>query len=272
MKYFLLFSAAVFLLSAISAFDKKLRIRRFTIKSRKLSDIPIKIMVISDMHMRADRQILTAVKSEKPDIIALCGDVLDERQSTDKKYEKMIGLLRELKACAPIYSVCGNHDLRADCCEKYMSDIEKIGIVTLENRAEYYIKNGVSFCISGIADPMTRSRDKSFSVDDSIFIGSDGDYKLMLYHRATFSDKIAATFKPDLLLTGHVHGGQWRIPFWRGILSPERSFFPKYEGGMYRENETHIAVCRGSGSAPFLPRIFNPPEVMLLTLEKENTK
>ena len=106
MKYFLLFSAAVFLLSAISAFDKKLRIRRFTIKSRKLSDIPIKIMVISDMHMRADRQILTAVKSEKPDIIALCGDVLDERQSTDKKYEKIIGFLRELKDCAPIYSVC----------------------------------------------------------------------------------------------------------------------------------------------------------------------
>jgi predicted MPP superfamily phosphohydrolase len=268
-KYILLFAAVLFLLAALSAFDTKLRIRRHTVKSHKLKGSPVKIMVISDMHMRADRQIYDAVIAEKPHIIALCGDVLDERQISDKKYEKIIALLRDIAKAAPVYSVCGNHDLRAECCEKYINDIQKIGIVTLENRAEYCSKNHNEFCISGISDPMTRSRDKSFSADESVFVGNDEDYKVLLYHRATFSDKISATFKPDLLLTGHVHGGQWRFPFGRGILSPERSFFPKYESGMYREGETQICVCRGSGSAPFLPRIFNPPEYIVMELQEK---
>jgi predicted MPP superfamily phosphohydrolase len=73
-----------------------------------------------------------------------------------------------------------------------------------------------------------------------------------------------------MVLSGHAHGGQVRIPFiLNGLYAPHQGFFPKYAGGVYdHENYTHI-VSRGSSFNPKLPRIFNPPEVVSITIKGE---
>ncbi|MDI9509764.1 MAG: hypothetical protein QM217_08140, partial [Bacillota bacterium] len=71
----------------------------------------------------------------------------------------------------------------------------------------------------------------------------------------------------DLVLSGHIHGGLIRIPFIGGLISPQIKLFPKYDGGLYVENDQYMVVSRGLGSHSFMPRILNPPEIILVSLK-----
>lgn len=70
----------------------------------------------------------------------------------------------------------------------------------------------------------------------------------------------------DLILSGHTHGGQVRLPFINGLYAPNQGIFPRYGGGLYKHNETTHIISRGLSVMRFPPRIGNPPELVIITL------
>ena len=95
---------------------------------------------------------------------------------------------------------------------------------------------------------------------------SQGDgFQLLLSHRPEFMD-MYVRYDIDLVLSGHAHGGQFRLPFLGGLYAPSQGFFPKYDAGLFEEENTKMIVSRGIGNSAFPLRFNNRPELVLITL------
>ncbi|MGO5014911.1 metallophosphoesterase, partial [Niallia sp. Sow4_A1] len=93
---------------------------------------------------------------------------------------------------------------------------------------------------------------------------SEEHFNLLLSHRP---ELFSLYEKLDLVLTGHAHGGQVRLPFIGGIVAPDQGFMPEYTAGMYKKEETVMIVNRGLGNSIIPQRIFNRPEIVEIVLE-----
>ena len=134
--------------------------------------------------------------------------------------------------------------------------------------------------LSGIEDPFTMSSAKiAENIQNSLlsFPRYDG-YEILLFHRANLFDQLKY-HGFDLILAGHMHGGQSRLPSGQGMVSPKSSwaskapiFFPKYVGGHYRAPRTEMIVNRGIGNPMLIPRLFNRPELTVITLNSQKEK
>ena len=90
---------------------------------------------------------------------------------------------------------------------------------------------------------------------------------ILLSHRPELIE-IYKDNKIDLVLSGHSHGGQIRLPLIGGIIGPGQGFFPDYDGGIYKEDNTTMIISRGLGNSLFPFRINNDPEIVVITLKK----
>lgn len=220
---------------------------------------------ISDLHNASfgkDNARLTAlIKATEPDIIAITGDLVDSRR-TD--IDTALAFISEVSSIAPVYYVSGNHEARL--MSKYpslMEDIEKAGAAVLNNRSVTFEKEGRSIVIAGLSDPamgLYGNVDAALSA----LIPEDG-YTLLLSHRPELIESYAEA-GADLVLSGHAHGGQFRLPFLGGMFAPGQGFFPKYHAGLYELGETKMVVSRGIGNSLFPLRVNNPPEVISIVI------
>jgi hypothetical protein len=169
-----------------------------------------------------------------------------------------------------IYAISGNHDYwNSKQFNEHQNMLKKLGVKLLENTSTNIYKDNEKITIHGIADPISFDNKEAEGITKtglSKLKISDG-YNILLFHRANMLD-LFKNEKFDLIVSGHLHGGQVRIPFVGGLKSPHGDWFPKYSGGRYDVNNNTYIVSRGIGNPFIVPRVFNRPEIVVITLKK----
>lgn len=232
------------------------------------------IVQVSDLHnANFDGQLTESVEEEDPDLIAVTGDVID-RNRTDIPVATQF--LQRMTEIAPVYFVSGNHEIASEKYEELQSELDDLGIQNLDDSFTLLERNGEEIGLIGLADPLLIQEDDldEMGTSDQVIQSRleelttevDPDFTILLSHRPERFDIYAET-DVDLAFTGHAHGGQIRLPWIGGLFAPTQGFLPQYSEGMHEENGTSMIVSRGLGNSIFPFRIFNRPELVVVTLE-----
>ncbi|MEG7966978.1 MULTISPECIES: metallophosphoesterase [Bacillus cereus group] len=231
-----------------------------------------KILQISDLHNKkfGDNQdvLIQKIKSIDPDIIAITGDLIDS-----KSYDAEVSmqLIREIVKKYPVYFVTGNHEQWSGKYNNLEKELKKYDVNVLRNEHVGIRKGEQEINLLGIDDPefVTGNRDEGNIIIDEIKKAKiemqPGKYNVLLSHRPEFI-KEYTNERLDLVLSGHAHGGQVRLPFIGGLVAPNQGVLPKYTAGLYVEQNTSMVVSRGLGNSIIPQRILNRPEIVVVQL------
>ena len=258
--------------------NTKLQVSNYSIEKYSLpSDFnDYKIMQISDFHNTKSKSLthdlIQEIQKQKPNIIVITGDLIDANK-TD--VATAITFINEIKEMAPIYFVTGNHETSTSEYSLLKEQLKNNGVIILDGEATPLKKNDSKINLIGVSDPS--SIHDSFIEDSEIVKGEmnsleydKNNFTILLSHRPELFDTYVEE-KINLVLTGHAHGGQIRIPFIGGVIAPNQGFFPKYTSGVFEEKDTTMIVSRGIGNSILPFRINNRPELVVITLHhKEN--
>ena len=251
---------------------KGLRIQYYIQETDKLS-APVRLAVLTDLHGSTygagQKELLQAIESHQPDLVLLVGDMWDDSGDSAATWDLLTGLA----GAYPCYYVTGNHEWRLDDVQQLKSRIRDYGVVVLEGTVEMVEVKGQQLYIAGVDDPSAfQGMQSSTALDswqaqlDSCSAQLDGrHYSILLTHRP---ERIAQYQESgfDLLLAGHAHGGQVRIPgLINGLYAPNQGFFPAYAGGQYDLGLCTLIVSRGLCKNA-LPRVFNRPELLIVDI------
>ena len=243
----------------------------YQIEDEKIQS-PIRIVLLTDLHLREfgenNCELIDEIARLKPDMIAMAGDMMNE---DDPDASVVIELCRGLVDIAPIYFSYGNHEkqaIRVDQISTMNVDLEELGVHVLHNRWETINVNGNWIDIGGLsANPgtMDASYTQSFWKN---YMEKASNYRLLLVHYPTYfvpgGELVGA--KIDMALCGHLHGGQFVIPGIGGLYHPSGGFFPEMTSGCHRVEDTWVVISRGLGNHRIVPRINNPPELVVLDI------
>lgn len=230
---------------------------------------------ISDLHNKEfggnQVKILNKVKSVSPDIIVITGDLIDRR---NYDLDIAMAFIKGAINIASVYYVPGNHEAWSGKYNSVKGKLIDTGVIVLDNTAFELSKGGSSIQILGLSDPgfLTSSymegTDTS-EIEKQLNIWSKGEnFKILLSHRPELFDLYNKN-NMDLIFTGHAHGGQFRIPGIGGIVAPDQGIFPKYTCGSYNGSSSTMFVSRGLGNSIVPIRIFNRPEIVVVTLKNK---
>jgi predicted MPP superfamily phosphohydrolase len=256
-----------------------MKITKYTIKTEK-KGIKLKAAVVSDLHARPYADVLKALRSIAPEIILLPGDILEvTTEYMEKRNQNALDFLRLASKIAPCYYTYGNHEIYNSHAKKGQSKTpdeilskktrEQILALGINILNDSYLKLENEIYIGGLVcgydmDPRSEQKDSDFDFLD-IFEKKQG-LKILLCHYPHYYEKYIKTKDIDLVLSGHAHGGQWRL-FGRGIYAPHQGIFPKYTSGIH--NGRHI-ISRGAvNNTYFIPRFFNPCEILEINISSE---
>lgn len=227
------------------------------------------IVQISDLHNarfgKDQSRLHQRIREVHPDMIVITGDLVDSERTDIEAAMELIECALET---APVYYVTGNHEawLEGEYNELEMR-LEEAGVYVMNNTmysGQYY---GFALNIAGVRDPdmpgnnvvLTKQNIKALMADT---IG----YTILLSHRPELFDTYVES-GADLVLTGHAHGGQVRIPFIGGVVAPDQGFFPAYTEGAFTKENTTMIVSRGLGNSVIPIRINNRPEIVVVKLQ-----
>ncbi|MEK3993230.1 metallophosphoesterase [Psychrobacillus sp. FSL K6-2365] len=263
MKKFLMFIVAVIILLYIS--NSWIQTTEISVESDRVptSFDGVKILQISDLHDATfgdnQEKLVKKVKKTDPELIFITGDLIDSnRYNLDQSLE----LVRQIVDLAPIYYVTGNHEIATNDIENIKNSLTELGVNVLSNEEQIIEHKGEDIRIIGIEDPLN-----GILVNEALSQFEESDlFTLVLSHRPeTFQDYV--DYKMDVVFSGHAHGGQFRLPGLGGLVAPGQGLFPSYTAGMYSENTTRMIVSRGLGNSAIPVRIFNSPEIVVVTLK-----
>lgn len=230
------------------------------------------IAQISDLHNKLfgndQTKILNKLKSISPDIIVVTGDLIDRR-----KYNLDIAMtfISGAVKIAPVYYVSGNHEAWSGNFPLIKKSLVEAGVNVLDDIAVELTKGKTSINIVGLSDPDFLTSDYIEGTNTSKTIeqlkqwSMGKNFKILLSHRPELFDLYGEN-SMDLVFTGHAHGGQIRIPFIGGLIAPDQGIFPRYSSGSYIKDSTTMFVSRGLGNSIFPVRVFNRPEIVVITL------
>lgn len=231
-----------------------------------------RIAHVSDLHNtefgKENKKLLKHLREASPDIIAITGDILDSRRTEE---EIALVFLEEAVKIAPCYYVTGNHEGRISGYRDFKKAMEALGVTVLENRKVTLKAGESSLTLMGIDDPNV-ANDGIYGKAEAVAAARIGKlqadhtgFTVLLSHRPDLFD-VYVKSGVDLVLTGHVHGGQIRLPLIGGLYAPGQGFFPKYDAGAFSADKTTMVVSRGLGNSVFPLRFHNRPEILLITL------
>lgn len=226
-----------------------------------------KIAQVSDLHNatfgKDNKKFLAMLREAAPDLIAMTGDLVDCRR-TD--IDVALAFAQEAAKIAPCYYVVGNHEawISEDQRDQLETGLTESGVVVLRGEKTSWEKEDAVISILGIDDPDFAMLPEMEVRDIDDLEPSEG-FTLLLSHRPERFDEYVST-DVDLVLTGHAHGGQFRLPFVGGLYAPNQGLFPAYDTGVFTEDNTTMVVSRGLGNSAFPLRLNNRPEVVLVVL------
>ena len=250
-------------------------VTNYEFKSEKIPEsfYGTKFMVISDLH-NADfsEQIVEHIKEQKPDYVLMTGDMV---QLPDHSIENTLKIAGEVvQMNIPIYAVSGNHDRQCGKYDRIIDELWASDVYMLENGSVILEKDGDEILLAGIKDPrhdiVTDEKKRVIRGNIEYELSKADAFSILLSHRADLYPDIKDT-GVDLILSGHMHGGIIRLPFIGGIVgqNKEKSLLPAYTYGEYKEGEATMIVSGGCDKNPKKRRFFNPPEVLVITLQGE---
>ena len=254
-----------------------LELNTYTISSSKLpqSFDGYRIAHVSDLHNaemgKDNEKLLTILRNADPDMIAITGDLIDSRSTN---VEIALNFIREAVKIAPCYYVTGNHEARVNEYDELKSGMESAGVIVLEDAQTEISLDGDTITLIGVNDPSYQT-DYLFGDSETVMNTKleelrteNGEFTVLLSHRPELFDAYT-DHGMDLILSGHAHGGQFRLPFIGGVVAPNQGLFPEYDAGIYTEGNTNMLVSRGVGNSILPFRINNRPEVILIELQAE---
>ena len=256
------------------------------------------IVQVSDFHSSEDEgfreKILDAIQAASPDVIVITGDLVDAgiyaQETEDIRSGSRDGIAgasaadfaEELIRIAPVYYIYGNHEMiLLDDPQRnpFKVRLEEMGIQIINNTVMRLERSGVFIQLAGIQDPSTlykdpvlagsgdNTRERTEAMMDQIAPDLDPQrFTILLAHRPEYVE-LYTRYPVDLVLAGHAHGGQIRLPFMReGLYAPNQGFLPKYTNGSYQEGALEMIVSRGLGNSIFPFRFLNQPELGIIKL------
>jgi len=237
---------------------------RYKIKSDKIKS-KIKIVFLSDLHNcfygGLDQSgLIKRIDDENPDIVIFGGDVVDQYGGT--KYAlKIMGYAAEKYPC---YYTAGNHEQWRDDNESFHEQVKNLGIIVLEGKNSQININNQKINISGVVN--------AYEYNKEYISGSSNSeaYNILIMHEPQQINYVSDSGF-DLVLSGHAHGGQWRLPFIleQGLYAPDQGIFPDYTNGIYNYGNTTHIISKGLAKPLrmiFIPRIYNHPEFTVIEI------
>lgn len=224
--------------------------------------------------------LLQKIHKEKPHLIMMTGDMAD---NTEHAVSRLLDLCGRLCRHYPVYFSAGNHEqcLKKNRFAGLMAEMKALGVTVLDNEWCTVSRRGAYIKVYGLVTPMVYYKDPLGEYRKGIhFYREDAEkllgaadpscYKILLAHNPLYYPSYRE-WGADLTLSGHIHGGIIRLPGLGGVLSPDLTLFPKYDGGHFEEGGRHLIVSRGLGNH-FLFRVNNPPELVVITLAAHNCR
>lgn len=217
----------------------------------------LKIVHLSDLHGktfgRRNERLIKKIAAQKPDLICITGDIIHLYRPRDKSVAlQTVGALKEI---APVLYVAGNHEMRNKGYRFFRKDLMEAGAEVLDDATEEVC----GLTITGLNGASLKNG-KLFK------IAPGGNRDILLAHEPQYIQSYAkADYK--LILCGHAHGGQWRIPFTKvGLYAPGQGVFPKYTSGVHTCGNSKMVISRGLGNSEFPLRLFNRPEIIVIEI------
>lgn len=258
---------AILVILTLIALDERLILRTYTVVSPKLT-AEVRLAVVTDFHSSDNADdVVAMVASCAPDAVLLVGDMFDD-DIANRPTERTLSLMRQLSAQYPCYYVSGNHEAWTGEMDALYQQTEEAGVTVLRMSSGVLTVRGQRIALCGIPDPyemvFSGAPDTEEQLQQAIEDVDSADFTVLLAHRPELLAKYAQ-FPLDLVVSGHAHGGQVRIPgVLNGLYAPNQGWFPKLAGGAYTQDGTTLIVSRGLAVRTRLPRIFNRPEVVLV--------
>ena len=260
-----------------------LEVTNYVLSTPKLT-APIRAVQLTDLHNSEfgenNERLVRMVKKQNPDVILLTGDMLN---GDEPRTEVVTGLIEQLAAIAPVYASYGNHERANE--NVYGTDTGALytqaGAHMLDCTYEDVEISGQTVRIGGIygyclPEKYLRTREarereveylKEFQETDLL--------TLLLCHVPTswiINDNLEE-WDVDCIFTGHVHGGQIRLPLIGGLYAPDQGYFPGRECGLYysADHARVMVLSRGLGSRGDVPRVNNVPEIVVVDILPQRT-
>lgn len=261
-----------FILLLAFGLDSRLYVQQYAVESEKLT-APVKILFLSDLHSCAygegQKDLLGPALAQEPDLILLGGDWVDDdfgHRPPERAYEAAWTLAEY----APTFYVIGNHEIWSGYGEEIKGQIAGCGVTVLSGDSVSVEFEGQTLLLCGIDDPMAGEEVWSAQLANGRAEAQGTElFSILLTHRP---ERAAEYSGFDLILAGHAHGGQWRIPgLLNGLLAPDQGFFPSYAGGFYPlESGGIMIVGRGlSRETTRVPRFYNRSEIVVVDIIPE---
>ena len=257
-------------LKLLNAFSNRLEVTAYILRTPKVT-ATVRLALLADLHGcyygPGQRELVEAIDEAAPHAVLYAGDMLDDRLPHDHTRT----LFRELQGRYPAYYAAGNHEFWNHRLQPYREIVEQYGIRVLAGEAVLLqTPQGQRVAIAGVEDPAAgragfdrQLAAVAHSVDPAV-------YTILLSHRP----EKRQDYRPigvDLVLSGHAHGGQWRLPrlLEQGLLAPNQGLFPAFTNGLQQEAGTSYIVSRGLAkeSTRWVPRMFNQPQLVIIQLE-----
>lgn len=265
-KILLLSTAGAILALWLAWGNYSLEVNEYTVSDSRIPEAfsGFRIAQVSDLHNaslgRDNTRLLDALRKAEPDIIVVTGDLVDSRRPDMKVAEAFVKAAGKI---APVYYVSGNHEARLDYTA-IRDMLLKADVIVLDDEKTTLQRNGEAIMLVGLADPRFSS-EKTLEMTLHRLMEDVSEYSILLSHRPELFEmyKDAGVC---LSFTGHAHGGQVRLPFVGGVLVPNQGFFPEYDSGMYKLDESIMLVSRGLGDSIIPLRINNRRSLLIVEL------
>jgi predicted MPP superfamily phosphohydrolase len=281
-RFLMIMLALVLLMVFLYYENNQIEITYQEIPSQKLPEAfdGYTIVHVSDLHNksfgRGQRNLVEKIQELNPNMIAITGDLIDRRRYDE---DTAMVFIQEAVKIAPTYYVTGNHELWSGKFDNLEIRLRNSGVHVLRDEYEILEEQDEHVYVLGVDDTAKYGRSYGQNNERLSFLTetlkqmtlgiNEEEFTILLAHRPE-KMPIYANEKVDLVLSGHVHGGQIRVPFIGGIVAPDQGFFPKYVEGIYHEGSTSMVVSRGLGNSIFPQRLFNRPEIVVIKLQRED--
>lgn len=279
---FVLFVCLIIVLLWVMIWDSnRFVVKRYFFQSDKLKK-NCRIVFVSDLHNKeygaCNERLFRAIEEIAPDLVLVGGDMLTAKPGAS--FRKAVSFLLQCADKYSVYYALGNHEYRAriypenygGMYAEYMGSFEKSGICFLDNESCLLPEYGIRLTGFTIAREyykrFGKRKLKEGYLQATVGKPDASSYQIMLAHNPEFFPDYAA-WKPDLVLSGHVHGGVARIPGFKGLVSPSLLPFPHYDGGLFEEHDSRMVISRGLGMHTIPVRLFNPGELVVIELRTE---
>lgn len=270
-KVFILCLSLIVICILTFAFDMRLKTVVYNVKSSEITG-EVKLALITDLHScyygKNQRKLFDKIEEYQPDAVLLGGDIFDDVLDDENSRVFIDGLVKRYKT----YYVSGNHEWWSDRMYDMFDYLTSNGVSVLRGNSEILKTGEDTVVIHGLDDPEVNMYDRTYlnweeQLEQAGQKLEGNCFNLLIAHRPEYAEKYFE-YGFDAVLSGHAHGGQFRIPFvMNGFFAPNQGLFPKLAGGIYDFDGKKLIVSRGlARESTRLPRVFNRPELVFVNL------